>query len=215
MDAQVRGPSTARGLGTRALESPRCCTDPPDQPPAHKAAHAAGGCPFGLWTGPPPDPTAQGHLQTSKWRLQTQVCPKPSLPARPVAWPEGRGFPLRTHLGRTSLPPVRPPPPPRHCPSTRTRASGRNSLFLRIFLNTSVSSSLASSSSLVPASGAASAPASPCEAGPGSGVSMVGSSACSMSHSMAWGTDMLQGKTASEHRCAPGKTAPEHQRVPM
>lgn len=51
----------------------------------------------------------------------------------------------------------------------------------------SVSSSRASSSpssALGPALGPAAA-ASPGEAGPGSGVSMVGSSACSMSHSMA------------------------------
>lgn len=42
---------------------------------------------------------------------------------------------------------------------------------------------------------------------------MVGSSACSMSHSMAWGTDMLQSKTASETDVLQGKTAPEHQRA--
>lgn len=86
-------------------------------------------------------------------------------------------------------------------PDTRTRASARNSLFLRIFLKISVSSSPASSSpSLGPAgasaaaSAPASAPAAPGEARPGRGRSMVGSSACSISHSMAWGTNMLKGK---------------------
>lgn len=39
---------------------------------------------------------------------------------------------------------------------------------------------------------AAAAPDAPEESWPGSGASTVGSSTCSISHSMAWVTDMLQ-----------------------
>lgn len=87
----------------------------------------------------------------------------------------------------------------------RTRGSGRNSLFLRIFLNISVSSSLASSppaSELGPAAASAEdAAASAVVSGgvwPGSGASTVGSSACSINHSMACVTDILKSK--SRHR---------------
>lgn len=98
-----------------------------------------------------------------------------------------------------------------------TLESGLNSLFLRILLKISVSSSCRLLSSELdclerlermlaeaeaeaggPVVVAAPSPDAPEESCPGSGASTVGSSTCSISHSMAWVTDMLQenkGKT--------------------
>lgn len=95
-----------------------------------------------------------------------------------------------------------------------TLESGLNSRFLRILLKISVSSSCLLLSSVLdwlerlrrrfgpqadadaeaegPGVAAAVAPAAPEESCPGSGVSTEGSSTCSISHSIACVTDMLQ-----------------------
>lgn len=105
-----------------------------------------------------------------------------------------------------------------------TLESGLNSRFLRILLKISVSSScLLLSSELAwlerlrrrlgteaeaeaeeeaeakgPGVAAAVAPAAPEESGAGIGASTEGSSTCSISHSIAWVTDMLQKETLDE-----------------
>lgn len=93
----------------------------------------------------------------------------------------------------------------------RTLESGLNSRFLRILLKISVSSSCRQLSSVLdwlerlrrrfgpeaegPGVAAAVAPTAPEESWPGRGASTEGSSTCSMSHSIAWVTDMLQKRT--------------------
>lgn len=94
-----------------------------------------------------------------------------------------------------------------------TLESGLNSRFLRILLKISVSSSCRLLSSVLdwldrlrktlgpeaeddvegPAVAAAVAPASVEESWPGIGASTEGSSTCSISHSIAWVTDILKG----------------------
>lgn len=91
---------------------------------------------------------------------------------------------------------------------SHTLESGLNSRFLRILLKISVSSSCRLLSSVldwlerlrrrlepeaeVLGVAAAVAPAAPEGSWPGRGASAEGSSTCSMSHSIAWVTDMLQ-----------------------
>lgn len=94
-----------------------------------------------------------------------------------------------------------------------TLESGLNSRFLRILLKISVSSSCRLLSSVLDwlerlrrrlgaeadAEADAEAPAAPEESWPGSGASTDGSSTCSISHSMAWVTDMLRGERSANH----------------
>ncbi len=100
-----------------------------------------------------------------------------------------------------------------------TLESGLNSRFLRILLKISVSSSCLLLSSVLdwlerlrrrfgpeaeaegPGVAAAVAPAAPEESWPGSGASTEGSSTCSISHSIAWVTDMLQERKDEMINC--------------
>lgn len=162
---------------------------------------ALGGTPMGFppLRGEPPRLTGPGYATRTCWEFSSGRCADWLLrgnglrgPVRTEGCPRAGG--LAQHVAQAMPPKGTAVGLPGR---TRTRASARNALFLRIFLKISVSSSLASSSSsLEPAaaSAEASAPVVPGEVWPGSGVSMAGSSACSISHSMAWGTDMLKGK---------------------